>query len=119
MRKSSKNPVLLATIDELKQRARENGSRIWRDVAERLSRPSRRRAEVNVSRIARYTKEGDVVAIPGKVLGSGVISHKVTVGAYAFSEKARKKIISSGGECLTLLELAEKFPKGSGVKIME
>ncbi len=119
MRKSSKNNVLMNLIKDMVERSHKNNARIWRDIARRLSRPSSRRAEVNISRISRYTSDNEIVAVPGKVLGSGVLNHKVTVAAYAFSRKAREKIINSGGECLSLTELADRIPTGKGVRIME
>ena len=51
-------------------------------------------------------------------MGSGVLDHPVIVGALAFSQKAYEKIHSAGGECLSILELVERFPRGSGVKIL-
>ncbi len=113
------NPVLQSTILELAKKTHEVGSPIWRDLAERLARSRSRRAEVNISRIARYTKEGDIVAVPGKVLGAGRIAHPVTVAAFAFSEKARQKIAAAGGRCISLTELMQEVPKGTNVKIME
>ncbi len=105
MRKTrSKNPVLLATIDRLLERSREEGSAIWRDVALRLSRPRRRRAEVNVAKIARYGKKGQYIIVPGKVLGYGSIDFSVNVIAFSFSSSARKKIEDAKGRCYTILE---------------
>ena len=83
-----------------------------------LSKSKRRRVTVNISKISRYTKENDEVIVPGKVLGSGAISHPVKVAAFDFSDKARSKIIKAKGECLTIPELAEMNPKGSNVKII-
>jgi large subunit ribosomal protein L18e len=113
------NPVLRNIIVDLAKKTHEVGSPVWRDLAERLARSNSRRAEVNVSRIARYTQKGDIVAVPGKVLGAGRIAHPVTVAAFAFSEKARQKITAAGGRCLSLRELMQEMPKGSNVKIME
>ncbi|WP_048149390.1 50S ribosomal protein L18e [Palaeococcus ferrophilus] len=106
-------------IRTLKKKSNEEGVKIWKDIAWRLERPRRQRAEVNVSKINRYTKEGDTVIVPGKVLGAGSIGHKVTVAAWAFSEEAKAKILSAGGEAITIEELIERNPKGSGVIIME
>ena len=106
-------------IRHLKKRSKEEGVEIWSDVAWRLERPRRRRAEVNVSKINRYTKEGDMVIVPGSVLGAGKLEHKVTVAAWKFSETARRKIVEAGGEVLTIEELVERNPRGSGVIIME
>lgn len=119
MRKSSRNPQLEKQIKDMRGKAHQEGARVWKDLSERLSKSSSRRAEVNIGRIARSTSDSDVVAVPGKVLGSGVLPHKVTVGAYSFSRRAREKIINSGGECLSLGELSEREPSGRGVKIME
>ncbi len=106
-------------IRYLRKKSNEEGVKIWKDVAWRLERPRRQRAEVNVSRINRYTKEGDVIIVPGSVLGAGKLEHKVTVAAWKFSEIARKKIVEAGGEVLTIEELVERNPRGSGVIIME
>ncbi|MFQ6136457.1 MAG: 50S ribosomal protein L18e [Candidatus Hydrothermarchaeales archaeon] len=119
MRKSrSTNLVLLAEIEELAKKSRENGAPIWRDLTKRLSKSSSRRAVVNVSKINRYTEKRDVVAVPGKVLGAGRIGHAVTVAAFSFSKEAREKIASAGGRCITLTELASENPKGTNVKIL-
>ncbi len=118
MRREIQNPQLVELIRFLRRKANEVGARIWRDVAERLEKPRSRRAEVNVSRINRYTGPGDVVVVPGKVLGAGSIDHPVCVAAFAFSANARRKIEAAGGECISIRELVERNPRGSGVRIM-
>ncbi|MEE8167871.1 MAG: 50S ribosomal protein L18e [Candidatus Hydrothermarchaeales archaeon] len=120
MKKSkSQNPAMLGLLQELLSKAREEKAEIWRDLAKRLSRSSSRIAEVNLSRIARYTDKGSIVAVPGKVLGSGIIYQPITVAAFKFSEQAKEKIRAAGGECISLQELMERLPQGSNVKIME
>jgi len=106
-------------IRTLRKKSNEEEVSIWKDVAWRLEKPRRQKAEVNVSRINRYTKEGDTVIVPGSVLGAGKLEHRVTVAAWKFSETAKKKIKAAGGEVLTIEELVERNPKGSGVLIME
>lgn len=102
----------------LRKKARENDAPIWRRVAELLEKPTRGRPEVNISKINRNTREGDVVVVPGKVLGSGTLDHRVVVAAYAFTKAARAKIESVGGEVLTIPQLVERNPQGSGVRIL-
>ena len=119
MRREIQNPELRELIRFLRRKYGEIGAKIWRDVAERLERPRSRRAEVNVSKINRHTRPGDIVLVPGKVLGAGFIDHPVQVAAFAFSASARRKIEAAGGKCLTIRELVEQNPRGSGVKIME
>ncbi|HII67073.1 MAG TPA: 50S ribosomal protein L18e [Thermococcaceae archaeon] len=106
-------------IRYLRKKSNEENVKIWKDIAWRLERPRRQKAEVNISRINRYTKEGDIIVVPGSVLGAGNLDHKVIVAAWKFSEKAKEKIIQAGGEAITIEDLIERNPKGSGVIIME
>ena len=78
----------------------------------------RARVAINVSRIARNTRKGDIVAVPGKVLAAGSIGHAVHIAAFNFSQTARTKIEKAGGSCTSLSKLAEDHPKGSKVKIL-
>jgi len=75
------NPKILKLIETLKFESYRTNRKIWKDLARRLSKPARRRAEVNISKINRYTKEGEIVVVPGKVLGAGRLDHKVVVAA--------------------------------------
>ncbi|MEM1661352.1 MAG: 50S ribosomal protein L18e [Desulfurococcaceae archaeon] len=112
------NIVLRKIIRFLRKKARENNARIWRAIADELEKPRRRRRVVNISRINRYTREGEVVVVPGKVLGCGNIDHRVIVAAPFFSKTAVEKIKKAGGEVMSIFELVESNPKGSGVKII-
>lgn len=112
------NPVLKRLIRELRRANRENGAAIWADVADRLESPRRRRAEVNLSEINRYAKEGETVVVPGKVLAAGTISHPVNVAAFSFSASAKRKILSAGGKVMSILDLVKENPKGKNVRLM-
>ncbi len=112
------NPELIKTVRDLKKEAHRNKAKIWRDVADFLSRSRSRRVAVNISRLNRYTKGGDTVVVPGKVLGAGNLDHAVNVAAFAFSERAQLKILKAKGKWLSISKLVEENPKGSGVKII-
>jgi large subunit ribosomal protein L18e len=112
------NTQLLDLISGLKTQSREKEVPLWRDIALRLERPSRNYSEVNLSRINRYTKEKDVVLIPGKVLGAGELDHQLTVAAVSFSANAKSKITAAGGSCLTIDELMNRNPEGSRVRLI-
>lgn len=115
-----KNDVtLLNTVDRLKEASRDNDAPVWRDLAKRLTGPTRNRTEVNVSTINRHCSDGDVVAVPGKVLGAGTLDASVTVGAFDFSGGALDRIAAAGGRALSLEELVDETPSGSDVRIME
>lgn len=116
---TKQDPTLVRTLEVLVKVARENDSPVWRDIADRLDGPTRTRAEVNVSTLERSCSEGDVVAVPGKVLGSGRVTKELTVGAFGFSNRAQKLIESAGGRTLSLTQLAEEEPGGRDVRIME
>jgi len=118
LQRRKSNPNLSALIDKLLEEGARNRAAIWKDVAERLAKPRRLYAEVNLSKIQRYAREGETILVPGKVLGSGEIDKKVAVAALSFSEKAKSKIEASGGKCLTILELLRENPKGSNVRII-
>ena len=112
------NLQLLDLISGLKKQSREKQVPLWRDIALRLERPTRNYPEVNLSRINRYTKEKDLILVPGKVLGAGELDHQLTVAALSFSGSAKNKITAAGGSCLTIQELITRNPEGSRVRIL-
>ncbi|MEL9939800.1 MAG: 50S ribosomal protein L18e [Ignisphaera sp.] len=112
------NYILRKTIRELRKAARANKAAIWRYVAELLERPARRRVVVNIYKINRYTSDGDVVVVPGKVLGVGKLDHKVTIAAVSFSLVALEKVKSAGGRAVHILDLVKENPTGSRVKVI-
>ncbi len=117
-RNQKTNPGLVSLILDLKRMSWKNNAPIWRDIAVRLEKPSKSWAEVNISRIALHVKKGETIVVPGKVLGAGDIDFSVTVGAYQFSNQAREKIEKAGGKVLQIADLAQKQPKGKGVRII-
>jgi large subunit ribosomal protein L18e len=114
-----RNPLLKSDIIALKKAAKKmEKSRLWKTVAEYLERSRSRRVVVNVGKIAKLTKPGDIVIVPGKVLGGGLIDHKVIVGGFSFSERARLKITAAGGEVLPIKKFIEKYSSYKGVKLI-
>jgi large subunit ribosomal protein L18e len=87
-------------------------------LLEELKKSNRSRREVNLGKLSRVVGEGEVVFVPGKVLGAGLLRKRMVVGAFSFSETAYKKIVNSGGEALTLHEFLARYDGGSGVKIV-
>jgi len=112
------NPYLKKLIEELKKKSRESKAPIWMDVAEKLERPRRRKVEVNLADIERNANEGEVVIVPGTVLGSGELTKPVIIAAWKFSPGVEEKIRKSKGKTMTIEELSKENPKGSGVKIL-
>lgn len=119
MRKlKSPNLELINLVSFLKKQSRENGAPIWLNIAEKLTKPRRQRIAVNVSHLNRYSEKNETVAVPGKILGTGIIDHALTVAALGFSSKAREKIVAANGKCLSYNEIIKKNPKGSNIRII-
>ena len=112
------NIVLIKLVAELKKRSNEQEADIWRRVADDLERPTRQRRVVNLSSISRYTKENEIIVVPGKVLGSGDLQHKVTISAFSYSDGAKEKIEKAGAKIVPLLELSKENPSGKGIRII-
>ena len=91
------NSELVKTISDLKTASRENDAPIWKSIAKKLEGPSRNWPIVNISRIEYNASKNSKVIIPGKIMGSGNLSKKVTVSAFSFTKSAVKKIESAGG----------------------
>jgi large subunit ribosomal protein L18e len=118
MKISKTNPRLSDLIRSLRRASARNRAPVWLAISRGLSKPRRNMAQINLSRISRLTEDGETVAVPGKVLGTGRLDHKVTIAALAFTESAREKVGLAGGACITLSQLLEENPKGTRVKIM-
>lgn len=112
------NPTTLKIMSALRKHAKKESAEIWKDVAMRIGKSTRLRPVVNTEKIEKYCKDGDVVVVPGKLLGQGIISKKVTVSSLYASNDAKKKIEGAGGKYIGILDAVKKYPKGSKVKIM-
>jgi large subunit ribosomal protein L18e len=112
------NTLVYNTIWTLRRAFKKSKAPIWRSLENELSTSRSNRREVNVSELASVTKNNEVVMVPGKVLGAGAIGHRLTVCTFSISEIAAKKIIGSGGKLITLDDLIENYPNGTGVHII-
>ena len=112
------NTVLKNVIHELKRTGHEHSINLWRRVANDLEKPTRNRRVVNLSSINRNSKENEVIVVPGKVLGTGSLEHKVTISAFQFSGSAREKIRKTGSRIVSLLDLSRQNPNGKDIRIL-
>jgi large subunit ribosomal protein L18e len=106
------------TIWTLRRAFKKNKAPIWRALQEEFEGHRANRREINISRLAQITRADEVIVVPGKVLGTGSLGHKLTVCAFSMSEGAAKKIIDSGGNVVTLEDLINMHPDGKGVRIV-
>jgi len=112
------NIYLRNLITQLKKVSHKENAPLWLRIASDLEKPTRQRRIVNLSRISRYTKENDVVVVPGKVLGAGELKHPITVVAFSFSGAAKERIEQANGKAITIEEMLVQNPKGKGLKII-
>ena len=103
------NPSLLNIIMLL----RKQKSPFWIKMAGIISKPKRKSVAVNLSKINKYSSDGDTIIVPGKVLSSGEINHKIIIAAVSASQEARKK-----AKIISIEEIVKKNLKGEGLKII-
>jgi large subunit ribosomal protein L18e len=113
--KTKDNPVLASLVDSLSREKKP----IWKRVRAELSKPRRQRVEVNLSKIEAYGDDGATIIVPGKVLGSGGMTKKLTVAAFSFSGTARKLIGDAGGKAISIEALVKSNPDGRGVVLLK
>jgi len=100
------NPDLIKIIKILnKQKNRE--------LANLLSRPRRKRIEVNLDKLNKEAKDSEILIVPGKVLGMGEIEKKIKVIALSFSEEAKNKLKKAKCE---VLYLSDEINKNKEIK---
>ena len=112
------NQVVMQMAKDLKKASAKNDAPLWSKLAELAQKPSSARRVINLKRIGQLTKDNDVVIFPGKVLGTGTISHKITLFSFSISNSAANKIKESGGQIVGFSEMIEKFPSGKGVNLL-
>jgi len=112
------NQLVIRMKSDLKKASTKNNAPIWAKLAEYASKPSIARRDINLNRINQLTKENDTVIFPGKVLGTGNISHKITLCSFSISNSAANKILEKGGKLINYLELIKQNPTGKGVVLL-
>ncbi|MGC8972867.1 MAG: 50S ribosomal protein L18e [Thermoproteus sp.] len=112
------NIQLRMLIRFLRKAAKSNEAPIWAYVADLLARPRRQRVAVGLGKLNRVVNDGDVVVIPGKLLGNGKLQKRVTVAALAASRLAAEAVVKSGGRLVPIPNLVKENPKGTNVKIV-
>ena len=77
---------------------KKTNSKIWLNVKSNLLKTNSNRPEVNVEKIAKFTKNNDVVIVP---------------------DSSISKITSCGGEALLIPKFIEKYGDKGGIKLIE
>ena len=118
MRTGPSNEQLKGLLVELNARGHSDSSPLLLRLENDLKKSTRQRRVVNLSRINRYTKDGEMVVVPGKVLASGELDHSVTIAAWKFSQQALDKIQKSKCKAMLISELISGEIKGKRIRIL-
>jgi large subunit ribosomal protein L18e len=112
------NQVVIQMVKTLRSASKKNNAPIWEKLAELALKPTRAKRTLNLGQIDKFALDNDVIIVPGKILGTGSLSHKITLCSFSISSTGAKKIIESGGKILDIAEIIKNHPTGKGVKII-
>jgi len=106
-------------VASLRKKAIAEKQKIWKAIAEAISKPTRQRITVNISKLAFLSKKfpDKTLIVPGKVLGAGAIEAKIDVIALQYSASAKKAIESKKGNAVLLREAVGKKLEASKLMI--
>jgi large subunit ribosomal protein L18e len=110
---NKRNLELVETVNACKK------SEAWVKICQDLLLPKRNRISVNLERIDKESKDGDVVIIPGKVLSQGEITKKIRIIAFNYSTSAEEKLSKAKIDYSYIIDEIKKNPKATGVKILK
>ena len=91
----------------------------WRKIIGEISGSRKNRVEVNIEKIEKFTKQGETIVIPGKVLSIGEINKKIRVVALGFSQNAIEKILKSKSDVVYIDEEIKKNPSAKGIRVLK
>lgn len=112
------NAVTAKLVEDIRSQGHKEKNKFKLELARLLLRHERKVSPVNIAKIQRVCKDGEVIVVPAKVLSTGEIEKKITIYAKSYSEQAKAKIKKSGGEAFLIQDLLKENPKGSKVRIM-
>ena len=118
MRKGTEIERLKKLIVKLKKLGKKEGAPVWKVASKLLALPRRRRVVVNVGKVVKTVKDGEIALVPGKLLGDGILEQKVKVAAFAWTPKAEERVKAAGGEVISIDQLLQDNPKGTNVRIV-
>lgn len=105
------NKVLFDTIRDLKKVSEKSENKVWKAVTDKMSTIASQRPEVNLTRLEKNAKDKETIVVPGKILGMGTLTKKLTVVGFKASESAIKKIEAAGGSFIEIRDYISKNPK--------
>jgi large subunit ribosomal protein L18e len=100
--------------------ARKTKSKFNTAVLKRLFTSRSHQSPISISRLARFSNEGKILVIVGKILNDerNLFTPKMSICALKFSTSARKRILENGGKIITFDQLAKINPTGKDTLLL-
>lgn len=118
----TQDPYRKLLIKLYKFLSRRTDSKFCETVLKRLHMSKVNRPPIGLYRLAKYmkSKADKTAVVVGKVTDDVRMLEvpKITVCALSFTETAKKRILASGGECLTFDQLALRAPTGGDTVLL-
>lgn len=112
------NQIVIQMVKTLRGASKKNNAPIWERLADLALKPTRAKRTINLGQLDKFVSDNDVIIVPGKVLGTGNLSHKITLCSFSISTTGAKKITQSGGKISDISQIIKDHPTGKGVKII-
>jgi len=106
-----KNEQLQLLIKEMKTKAIQEKLPFWKRIATDLEGSTKNMKVVNVEKIDRVVREGEIAVVPGKVIGDAKSNREIV--AYKFSQTVKKN-----NKTLNFMDLMKKNPKAHKCRIV-
>ena len=113
------NPLKKRLIIDLEKKSKKEKKAVWKYVAEILSKPRRNAVSVNLSKINRYAKDGDIIIVPGKILADGDLTKKVRLISEKISSKALDYLNKNKVEYSYLYDIIDKKIDTKNLRIIK
>ena len=88
------NQVVTHIANELKIASKKNDAPIWLKLAKTALKSNSNQKTINLKKINDNSDDGSAIIIPGKVLGTGVISHKIVLASFSISNGLSMQFIT-------------------------
>src|SRR5487761_1632370 len=106
------NQIVIQMVKTLHAASKKNNAPIWERLADLALKPTRAKRTINVGQLDKFVSDNDIIIVPGKVLGAGNLSHKITLCSFSISTTGAKKITQSGGKISDITQIIKDHPTG-------
>jgi large subunit ribosomal protein L18e len=112
------NQVVKTMAKDLKRASKDNDAPIWSKLSQQALKPTIARKTINLNKINKLTKDNDVIVFPGKILGTGTLSHKITLCSFSISNAAARKVLDADSKIINYKDMIKEYPTGKGVILL-